>query len=67
MTTSLGDEFPKQIERVEEILGYYEEIGPAGMFGAAMIKDTLGEAKLAWQSQDVVEMVRLYKEMQEIK
>lgn len=65
--STLGDEYPKMQARVREILGYYKEIGPAGMFGAMMIEDTLRRADEAAISGDVVAMLRLYEEMKEIK
>jgi len=67
MEESLGDAFPKAIARAKTILGYYEEIGPVGMFGAAMIKQTITAAEKAWAEQDIVAMIRLYHELMEIK
>lgn len=64
--SSLGVDFPKEQARVREILGHYKEIGPAGMFGAAMIEATLQRADQAATSGDVVAMIRAFKEMQEI-
>ena len=66
-STTLGDEFPKQQARVRKILGCYKEIGPAGMFGAAMIEQTLREADAAALSGDIVAMLRAYEAMKEIK
>lgn len=65
-TKTLGSEFPKQQERVREILGHYKEIGPAGAFGALTIEDVLRRADIAVMSGDVVAMIRLFKEMEEI-
>jgi hypothetical protein len=64
---TLGDEFPKEQARVREVLGYYKEIGPAGMFGAALIEDTLRRADEAAISGDVVAMIRVFNEMKEIE
>lgn len=64
---TLGDEFPEEQARVRTILGYYKEIGPVGAFGAAMIEDVLRRADAAAISGDVVEMIRMFKEMKEIK
>lgn len=65
--TTLGDEFPKEQARVREVLGYYKEIGPAGAFGAAMIEDVLRRADRAAVSGDVIEMLRVFKELKEIE
>lgn len=64
---TLGDEFPKEQARVREVLGYYKEIGPAGMFGAAMIEDVLRRADQAAISGDVVAMLGVFQEMKEIE
>lgn len=67
MSESLGEALPKEIARARKILGYYREIGPAGIFGATMIEAELREADQAMMSGDVVAMMRIYKELQEIK
>jgi hypothetical protein len=48
---TLADALPKEMARVREILGYYKEIGPAGMFGAAMIEQDLRAADAAVMSE----------------
>jgi len=63
---SLGEALPKEQARVREVLGYYKEIGPAGMFGAAMIEQSLQKADKAIMSGDIVAMMGAYKELQEI-
>jgi hypothetical protein len=63
---SLREEFPRQQARLQTILGQYREIGPGGAFGAAMIEDMLRRADKAASEGDVVEMIRVLKEMQEI-
>ena len=40
-TETLADALPQEMARVREVLGHYKEIGPAGMFGAAMIEQDL--------------------------
>jgi len=67
MSESLGEAFPREQARVREILGYYKEIGPAGAFGVALIEDILRRADRAAISGDVVEMIRVYKEMQGVE
>ena len=64
--SSLGEEFPKQQARVREILGHYKEIGPSGMFGAAMIEQTLKRADEAAISGDVIAMIQSYEELKKV-
>ena len=64
---SIGDDFPKEQARAREILGVYKEIGPPGQFGAMMIEQVLARADKAALSGDVVEIVKSYKELIEIK
>jgi hypothetical protein len=65
--STLGDEFPKEQARVREVLGYYKGIGPAGIFGAMMIEQTLRNADEAALSGDIVQMLAAFQEMKEIK
>lgn len=51
-TETLADALPKEMARVREILGHYRAIGPAGMFGAAMIEQDLRDADRAVMSGD---------------
>lgn len=61
---SLAEAFPREQERVRELLGFYKEIGPAGTFGALMIEDALRRADRAAAEQDVVAMISCYQELQ---
>ncbi len=63
---TLADALPKEMARVREVLGHYKEIGPAGMFGAAMIEQDLRTADRAVMSGDVVAMLRSLKTLQGI-
>ena len=63
---TLADALPKEIARVREVLGNYKEIGPSGMFGAAMIEQDLRAADAAVMSGDVVAMLRAYNALKEI-
>lgn len=56
--TTLADALPAEMARVREVLGHCREIGPAGMFGAAMIEQDLRAADRAVMSGDVVAMIR---------
>lgn len=64
---TLAEALPKEITRVRKILGYYNELGPVGMFGAAMIQYTLTAAEKAIMEGDVVEMLRVFKDLQDIE
>lgn len=65
--SSLGEEFPKQQARLRTLLGYGKEIGPAGFFYCAVIEDILKRADKVVMEQDLIAMIRIYKEMEEIK
>jgi hypothetical protein len=64
-TKTLGDALPDEIARVTQILGHYQAIGPAGLFGAMMIKASLDRATRALASGDVVAMIGCVKDLQE--
>ena len=64
---SVGTDFPKQQARARKILGYYQEIGPVGIFGATMIEQALQRADEAAMSGDPVEILRSYKELCDIQ
>lgn len=64
--TTLGDQFPGELERVRELLGIYESLPrQSGFFGAAILKDLIKRAEKAQAENDIVEMVRTYAEMKE--
>ena len=65
--TSLADEFPHQQARVRDLLTEYKAIGPAGMFGTAMIEQVLQRADKAAAEGDVVAMIVSFKEMKEVE
>lgn len=57
----------KQCQRVREIVPLYEEIGPAGVFGATMLKAAITEGEAALASGDVVRMLAAYKSLEDCK
>ena len=63
---TLAEALPREMARVREVLGHYREIGPAGMFGAAMIEQDLRAADRGVMSGDVVAMLRSLKALQGI-
>ena len=60
---SVGDDYPRQQARLRELIKQYEELGPAGMFGKAMIEADLREADEAAMSGDIVRIVAAYQAM----
>ena len=60
---SLAESFPAEQARVRELLVEYTKIGPAGTFGAMMLRDVLRRADEAVMSGDVVAMIRIYEEL----
>jgi hypothetical protein len=58
---TLGEALPREMARVRDhVLPHYVEIGPAGMFGAAMIRADLDRAAAALAAGDVVAMMDAY-------
>jgi len=64
---TLGEDYPNEQQRCRELLKLYEEIGPAGSFGAATIRGVLLRADEALANNDVVAMIRAYEEMKGCK
>ena len=62
--SSLAEALPKEIERCQELLQAYNEIGPAGVFGATMIKQDIKEGVAALASGDVIRMIMAYKKLE---
>ena len=65
--SSLAEELPKEQSRVREVLGHYKEIGAAGVFGAAMIDQSLARADNAIMSGDVIAMLSALADLKEIE
>ena len=55
----------EELNRNRELLTVYKEIGPAGMFGAAMITQDIEAAEKAIGSRDVVEMIVHYEKLKD--
>lgn len=61
---TLGDAFPRELERVRELLEMYKALPmQSGFFGVAILKDLLLRAEQAQADNDVVAMVRVYPEL----
>lgn len=58
---TLGDALPEEIKRCTELLTQYAAIGPAGNFGAAMIRLDIQNGVNALESGDVVAMMAAYE------
>jgi hypothetical protein len=67
LSESLGEAFPREQARVREVLKRYQEIGPAGFFGATQIELTLATADRAAASGDPVAMLESYKAMRAVE
>ena len=65
MTSSVGIEFPKELARCKGLVGFYRSMGPDGAFAAAAVSAIVESAESAWESQDVVELVRTFQAMKE--
>jgi hypothetical protein len=59
---SLAQDFPKEQQRVRELLEVYNTI-PTGAFGAASLRQALTRAEQAAASGDVIAMLRSYEEL----
>lgn len=62
---TLAEALPKQIARNLKLIQQYESIGPVGMFAKQMIAQDIESANKAIMSGDVVEMLRIYKVLEE--
>jgi hypothetical protein len=52
-----------EAQRCRELLRAYEDIGPAGGFGAVIIREGIARAERALGEGDVVELLEVYKEL----
>lgn len=64
---TLADELPRQQERCRAILEAALEIGPAGLFLAAMLRQSLQRAEQAAASGDVAAMAQACADLQGYK
>ena len=62
--SNLAEQYPKEQERMRDLIEEYKSIGPAGRFGLAILKDILRRADEAAATQDTVAMIQCFKEMQ---
>lgn len=66
--STLGDELPKEITRVRDVLiPAYLECGPAGAFAVAGMRADLDRASKAMIESDVIEILRVYQALKDWK
>jgi hypothetical protein len=63
---TVGEDFPREQARVRLCLERGIKLGSAGVFYVHVCRQALERADKAMASGDVIEIVRAYKEMQEI-
>jgi hypothetical protein len=61
-TQTLADAFPREQERVRELVNVYDEI-PTGAFAAAMLRRILEDSETAAMSGDITAVLRSYEEL----
>jgi hypothetical protein len=62
--TTLGEDLPKQMSRVRDVLiPQYESIGPAGAFAIAFMRGSLDRAAVAMAEGDLPAMIAAYQEL----
>lgn len=64
---TLAYALPREIARCQDLLIAYDKIGPAGAFGAMMIRRDIAAAHKAMMEGDVVEMLRAYEALKGCK
>lgn len=62
MSDSLADALPREIERVQELLPFYDAI-PTGVFAATMMRNSIKGAINAMAKGDVISMLRCYEDL----
>jgi hypothetical protein len=67
MPDTVGDDFPRQQERVRKLAQFGREIGPAGTFYVAVCEAALKKADEAAIGGDLVEILAAYQQMKDIK
>ena len=64
---TLADDYPREQERLRELVQLYKDIGPSGVFGLGVIEGTLRMADKAAAEHDTVAMIAAYQAMRECK
>ena len=66
MSESLGEELPKEMARVRELLPLYDAI-PTGVFAATIMRNDLDRAARALAEGDLPAMMQVYASLKEYK
>lgn len=65
---TLGEALPREMARVrDELIPAYQSIGPVGIFGLMMLRQSLDKAAAAMAEGDVVKMIASYNELKECR
>lgn len=62
--SSVGEEMPKEMERVRGLITLYESV-ENGHFAATIMKMALNKATVALAQGDIIQILRSYKELKE--
>lgn len=65
--SSLGEELPKEIDRVTRLIPIYASIGPSGAFAIAMMRAAIKRAADAMIQGDLTEMIAAYQDLKGFK
>lgn len=60
--SSIGEELPKEMARVRELLPLYDSI-PTGVFAATMMRNDLDSAAKALAEGNIIEIIRVYESL----
>jgi len=62
---NLAQGLVRELNRNRELLSEYKNIGRPGMFAAVIIEDKIKRGETAQENGDVVEMLRVFSELEE--
>jgi hypothetical protein len=62
---NLAEGLPREIDRVRKVQTIYKESGPAAQFAVVCMEQSIQRGLRACGSNDVVEMVTAFKELEE--
>ncbi len=64
--TSIGEDFPRQVERLRRLIDEYRVLeGGVGLVGAAIMDEVLKRAAEAQSSGDIILIMRAYADLRE--
>ena len=67
MSENIQEGLVERIQRAKEIRILWAAIGPAGTFGVLVLGEAIVRAERALGSGDVVEMIKSYNELENVK